>query len=134
MSLSTLRKFLCCSALFISFSAFGADYVGSQTCVNCHQQENQLWQQSHHQKSMEAANAETVLGDFSGVTFEHFGSVSEFYKKADRYFVKTDNSEGKLEEFEISYTFGFDPLQQYLIKFPDGRYQALGIALSLIHI
>ncbi|MFQ3324431.1 MAG: putative CXXCH cytochrome family protein [Pseudomonadales bacterium] len=128
MSLSTLRTFFCLVVFLMPFGAYGADYVGSQACANCHQQETQLWQQSHHHKAMEQANAETVLGDFSGVTFEHFGLVSEFYKKADRYFVKTDNSEGKLEEFEISYTFGFDPLQQYLIKFPDGRYQALGIA------
>jgi cytochrome c554/c'-like protein len=28
---------------------------------------------------------------------------------------------------EVAYTFGVDPLQQYLIAFPDGRYQALGI-------
>ena len=30
--------------------------------------------------------------------------------------------------FEIKYTFGVDPLQQYLIEFPDGRLQALSIA------
>ena len=31
-------------------------------------------------------------------------------------------------QFEIAYTFGADPLQQYLIRFPDGRLQALGLA------
>ena len=30
--------------------------------------------------------------------------------------------------FEVKYTFGIDPLQQYLIEFPDGRIQALSIA------
>ena len=30
--------------------------------------------------------------------------------------------------FEIKYTFGVDPLQQYLIEFADGRVQALSIA------
>jgi predicted CXXCH cytochrome family protein len=128
MLLSLLRKLVCLVVFLMSFSAYGADYVGSETCATCHQQETELWQQSHHFKAMEEANEESVLGDFSGVKFEHFGSVSEFYKKVDRYLVKTDNSEGKLEEFEISHTFGVYPLQQYLIKFPDGRYQALGIA------
>ncbi len=30
--------------------------------------------------------------------------------------------------FDIKYTFGVDPLQQYLVEFPDGRLQALSIA------
>ena len=30
-----------------------------------------------------------------------------------------------LQDYEIAYTFGVYPLQQYLIAFPGGRYQAL---------
>ena len=33
-----------------------------------------------------------------------------------------------LADFEIRYTFGVFPLQQYLVEFPGGRLQALGIA------
>jgi predicted CXXCH cytochrome family protein len=42
--------------------------------------------------------------------------------------VRTDGPDGKLADFEIQYTFGVWPLQQYLIEFPGGRYQTLGIA------
>jgi predicted CXXCH cytochrome family protein len=42
--------------------------------------------------------------------------------------VETDGPDGRLAPFEIKYTFGVDPLQQYLIEFPDGRIQALSIA------
>ena len=42
--------------------------------------------------------------------------------------VETDGPDGKLAIFEIKYTFGLDPLQQYLIEFPDGRLQSLSIA------
>nr|WP_271584310.1 cytochrome c3 family protein [Bradyrhizobium sp. CCBAU 45389] len=42
--------------------------------------------------------------------------------------VETDGTDGKLATFELKYTFGIDPLQQYLIQFPDGRVQALSIA------
>ena len=31
-------------------------------------------------------------------------------------------------EFEVAYTIGVDPLQQYLVAFPDGRLQALHVA------
>ena len=42
--------------------------------------------------------------------------------------VRTDGPDGKLADYEIAYTFGVYPLQQYLIAFPGGRYQALPIA------
>jgi predicted CXXCH cytochrome family protein len=42
--------------------------------------------------------------------------------------VRTDGPDGKLADFEINYTFGVWPLQQYLIGFPGGRYQTLGVA------
>src|SRR6185369_847554 len=45
-----------------------------------------------------------------------------------RFFVETDGADGKLGTFEVKYTFGVDPLQQYLVEFPDGRMQALSIA------
>ncbi len=35
---------------------------------------------------------------------------------------------GKPGDFEIAYTFGVRPLQQYLVPFPGGRLQTLGIA------
>ena len=42
--------------------------------------------------------------------------------------VRTEGPDGALHDYEIAYTFGVYPLQQYLIEFPGGRYQALGIA------
>jgi predicted CXXCH cytochrome family protein len=42
--------------------------------------------------------------------------------------VRTDGPDGALHDYPIAYTFGVYPLQQYLIAFPGGRYQALGIA------
>jgi tetratricopeptide (TPR) repeat protein len=42
--------------------------------------------------------------------------------------VRTDGPDGKLADFDVKYTFGVYPLQQYLIDFPDGRLQALSIA------
>jgi hypothetical protein len=42
--------------------------------------------------------------------------------------VRTDGSDGALADFDVKYTFGVYPLQQYLVEFPDGRVQALSIA------
>ena len=42
--------------------------------------------------------------------------------------VRHECPDGAPHDDEIAYTFGVYPLQQYLIAFPGGRYQALGIA------
>ena len=102
-------------------------YVGAATCAGCHEDEHNLWQGSHHDLAMQPATAETVLGDFSGATFEYFGTTSTFLRKNDTFHVRTDGPDGELTEYPIAYTFGLDPLQQYLIEMPGGRLQALSI-------
>ncbi len=103
-------------------------YVGSATCAECHADEAKLWAGSHHEAAMDHATDASVLGDFDNAAFEHFGVPSRFYRRDGKFLVETDGPDGKLAEFEIRYTFGVYPLQQYLIAFPDGRLQALGIA------
>jgi predicted CXXCH cytochrome family protein len=105
-----------------------ATFVGSETCAGCHQAEAKLWRGSQHQRAMAHATDKSVLGNFSDATFDYFGVKSRFFRKDGKYLVETDGSDGKLAVFEIKYTFGVDPLQQYLIEFPDGRVQALPIA------
>jgi predicted CXXCH cytochrome family protein len=105
-----------------------ATFVGSETCAGCHQSEAELWQGSQHKLAMAHATDKSVLGDFSDATFDYFGTRSRFFRKDGKYQVETDGTDGKLAIFEIKYTFGVDPLQQYLVEFPDGRVQALPIA------
>ncbi len=87
-----------------------ATYVGSETCAGCHQAEAKLWQTSQHKKAMAHATEQTVLGDFSGVTFDYYGVTSRFFRKDGKFLVETDGPDGKLATFEIKYTFGVDPL------------------------
>lgn len=103
-------------------------FVGSQACSSCHPKEYSDWKSSQHHAAMQEAADGTVLGDFSGATFTKDDVESTFFKKEGKYWVRTDGPDGKLADFEIRYTFGVYPLQQYLIALPGGRYQALGIA------
>src|SRR5215831_13072761 len=102
-------------------------FVGRKACEGCHRAESAGWQGSHHDRAMAEASEGSVLGDFSGSTYDHFGVTSTFSKKDGRFFVRTDGPDGVLHDFEIAYTFGVDPLQQYLIRFPGGRIQALNV-------
>ncbi|MEO2177633.1 MAG: cytochrome c3 family protein, partial [bacterium] len=103
-------------------------FVGRKQCIDCHSSAYEKWLGSDHDEAMAAATEQTVLGDFNDALFEHGGIISRFYRKGDRYFVYTEGPGGEMAEFEVRYTFGVEPLQQYLIPFPGGRLQALPIA------
>ena len=111
----------------LSTPLHSATYTGSEKCASCHEKEFALWRESHHYQAMQPATEESVLGDFSDRTFSYAGITSRFFRRDGKFMVETDNEKGALQEFEIAYTFGFYPLQQYLIPFPRGRYQALNI-------
>lgn len=100
-------------------------YVGSSRCANCHATENEAWASSHHAHAMDRATSQTVLGDFSGVSATHFSSSARFWRDGERFLVETEDADGQPATFEISDTFGITPLQQYLVRFPDGRRQPL---------
>jgi Tfp pilus assembly protein PilF len=105
-----------------------ASFVGRNQCIDCHKEAYESWLGSHHDDAMDHANEQTVLGDFNDAEFEYNGVTSRFYRKIDKYFVYTEGPDGEMAEFEVQYTFGVEPLQQYLVPFPGGRLQALSTA------
>ncbi len=99
-------------------------FVGDQQCKSCHVQEYKAWLGSGHYKAMRDANDSTVEGDFSGKTLVADGVSSRFFKKNGKYYINTQGEDGKNQDFEVKYTFGYYPLQQYLVEFSGGRMQA----------
>ena len=103
-------------------------FVDSAECTSCHTEQAAAWGGSHHDQAMQPANEATVLGDFSDVTFVDFGVTSRFFKRDDAYVINTQGADGEYADFAVKYTFGVEPLQQYLVEFPDGKLQAFTIA------
>jgi Tfp pilus assembly protein PilF len=110
-----------------------AEFVGSDKCKKCHEATYNKWQGSHHDLAMDVASETTVLGDFDNVSYtDPYNNVtSRFYQQDGRFMVDTEGPDGQPGEFEITHTFGFYPLQQYLAPFPDGRMQCLNIAWDI---
>ncbi len=104
-----------------------AEFIGAAECRKCHEQDFQDWLLSDHHQAMLPANDETVLGNFDDVTFEHFGRETRFYRKGEEFWVNAEDQNGERVNWRVEYTFGYYPLQQYLIPFPGGRYQALQV-------
>ena len=102
-----------------------AHFLGDKTCKECHQDQFEKWEGSHHDKSMDVATRETILADFKGEVFKSQGVTSRFFKRNGEFFANTEGRDGKNHDFKIEYVFGITPLQQYIVKFPDGHYQCL---------
>jgi len=105
-----------------------ASFVGSVACRDCHKPEYDKWLGSHHDLAMDVASETSVLGDFNDTLFTIHGISSRFYRKDGKFYVYTNGPGGAMGEYEITHTFGWFPLQQYLVPFPGGRLQALPIA------
>lgn len=105
-----------------------ADFVGREACKSCHELEYSAWTGSDHDLAMDVATETTVLGDFDNVQFTSHGITSRFFMSDGRFMVNSQGPDGQLADFEISHTFGVEPLQQYLVPFPGGRLQCLNIA------
>lgn len=101
------------------------NFIGSSSCIECHQQEYENWEGSHHDLAMKIADTGTVLGNFNDIKFTHKGITTHFFKKGEDFMVNTEGPDGEYHDYKVEYTFGVEPLQQYLVKFPKGQYQIL---------
>ena len=105
-----------------------ATYVGRETCAACHQSQLEQWTGSDHDRAMELATADAVLGDFDNAAFTRLGVTSRFFTRDGKYYVNTEGPDGEFRDYEVKYTFGVDPLQQYMVEMPDGRVQVLRVS------
>jgi tetratricopeptide (TPR) repeat protein len=102
-----------------------ATFVGGNSCKSCHEEEYALWENSHHDQAMKIADSSSVLANFNNTTFTHKGVKSSFFKKDGHFYVNTEGPDGNYYDYKIIYTFGVTPLQQYIVQFPNGKYQCL---------
>ena len=109
-------------------SAQPANYVGSEACIDCHADQVEAWQGSHHDMAMKHADKTSVLGDFDDVRVMHEGKENRFFQKGKEYWVNIEGPDGQFHDYKISYTFAFEPLQQYMVEFDDGRVQLIPFA------
>ncbi len=104
------------------------DYVTSEACASCHQQQFDAWSGSHHSWAWREPAAANVLGDFNSAEIEHAGFTYRFVTDDDTYAIIADNADGKSTRYPVRYVVGVTPLQQYLVETEPGRLQAMDLA------
>lgn len=71
----------------------------------------------------------SVLADFDNTRFRGNGVDLRFQRsEAGGFEVAGRDAQGEAGIFNVAYTFGVEPLQQYLLEMPGGRLQALNVA------
>ncbi len=109
-------------------------FIGSSNCIDCHKKEYEDWSESHHDWAMKEASNISVLADFSNTEITLDGIRYRFRNDSGLYWISvfepTDMKSNAIEEktYEIKYTFGVYPLQQYITEFPKGQYQVLRLS------
>jgi hypothetical protein len=105
------------------------EFVGTEVCASCHESEHADWVGSHHDLAMQKATPETVLGDFDDAKAKYYEETVRFIRDGDSFAVEALGADGKRARFAVIYTFGIEPLQQYLVEVEPGRLQSCVIWL-----
>lgn len=92
-----------------------ASYIGSAACADCHQTAYQQWRNSHHDLALQIASDDTVLATKGTKT----GTTRIIKDESGLRFYMAPESEGLAPRF----TFGVEPLQQYVIDGGNGAWQ-----------
>ncbi|QQX78359.1 deca-heme c-type cytochrome [Shewanella sp. KX20019] len=114
-------------SIFTTQRSLAAEFVGSFECQQCHQQAFKDWTGSDHDMAMKHANKDSVVANFN-TQFSYQGKQNRFFTKGDEYWVNIEDLNGQFNDFKVSYTFGIEPLQQYMVEFADGRVQLIPFA------
>ena len=113
------------------------DYVGSDSCVKCHEGKHSDWHGHSHRRMHELATAETVEGDFSGTgpssQIRYMAGIARFYTERGAYRMSLERDETK-RVYSVERTIGSRFFQYYVGKMIDGP-EAGGLPLrSVEHV
>ncbi len=104
-----------------------AEFVGSSTCADCHEEEYALWQNSHHALAWTEATPDNIKADFSDRMFEHDGVAYAFSTSNGDASVRITEADGAVRDYGIHSVVGIEPLQQYLLETEEGGLQSFDV-------
>ncbi|QCZ94919.1 tetratricopeptide repeat protein [Salinimonas iocasae] len=115
-------------SLLFAAQLFVAHSVAEPQCQSCHEKQVNDWRQSHHYFAMNEASAESVAGDFSNKEMPYQSGTLTLIKNDEGYWLVTKDNKGQASREKIRYTFGYYPLQQYMVADGRGGYQFIPLA------
>ncbi len=106
-----------------------AQYAGSKSCESCHAEAYNQWAKSNHGLAERLPNAEMDRVAFNPPRSFKFGTQqTSVREQGTNYFVTCPGLSGTNEIHQVARVIGNDPLRQFLVPFPGGRFQALEVS------
>ena len=129
LTMPAIRPLALLSALLIAPAVARAapDYVGSESCVDCHAGIAEAWAGSHHGLAWTPADAGHVVADFDGTRFDLDGMSAAFRLSDGGYAVTVTETDGSETDYRVHSVIGVEPLQQYLLETEPGRLQSFDV-------
>lgn len=101
-------------------------YGGSASCRDCHEEDYQLWQTSHHALAERAIDRARDRAAFDPPRmFAHGTQSTELQWSNGAAQVTAVGLSGRPETHSVARVIGEEPLRQFLVPFPGGRWQTL---------
>src|SRR2546422_2671696 len=103
-----------------------AAYAGSVSCKECHEEAHDLWKTSNH--ALAERHLAAVLDEPAfqpARIFQHGSQHTTVRLTNGQYEVVALGPAKRYEPFTVQRIIGKDPLRQFLVQFPGGRYQTL---------
>ena len=96
------------------------DYIGHEACRECHKENHESWSKHPHRWMNALADAQTVVGDFSGdYEMKYKGGVGNFYQEGDQYRMRYTKGD-TVRVYQINQTIGSRFFQYYVGKGLEG--------------
>jgi tetratricopeptide (TPR) repeat protein len=110
-------------------AAVFATYAGSASCRECHAEQFQLWEKSHHGLAERPVSAELDQGAFDPQReIKHGTQTSLARTNGGRFEMLTVGLDKTKRPFVAERAIGVSPLLQYLVPEAGGRWQTLELA------
>ncbi len=108
-----------------------SEYGGSASCKECHEEAYELWRKSHHGLAERLPGPEMDGPAFEPArSFKHGSQSSSVSATNGDFFVTARGLSGEPEAHRVARVIGHDPLRQFLVPFPGGRWQTLEAAFD----
>ena len=108
-----------------------AQYGGSASCRECHEEAFALWEESHHALAERPVQSERDRDAFDPPrSFRHGTQSSAMRWTNGTAGVTSTGLSGQPETHLVARVIGHDPLRQFLVPFPGGRLQTLEATLD----
>lgn len=106
-----------------------AEYAGSATCKDCHEEAYAAWETSNHRYAERLLNPSLDRPAFEPPRSLRSGSQQTDVRLTDTNYLVTSLGLSRTNEFHPAVrVIGHDPLRQFLVSAPNGRLQTLEAA------